>query len=737
MRKTELLAPAGSFEVGLCALYGHADAIYLALDSFGARAYAKNFSKDELKEILKIAHSLNKKVYVTVNTVIKNSELESVYSFLDAMYEYGVDAIICADIAVFMYVIENLPGMGVHISTQVGVKDLNDTLFFEEIGAERVVLAREDSIEEIKKIKENSNIELEVFIHGALCVSYSGGCLFSSMLSLRSGNRGRCSQNCRREYVITEDGKPITKPGFYLSMKDLYVNEEVKQLVKLKIDSLKIEGRMKNSSYVDTILNHYNGIINNLYIDKNKINQIFHRQFTKGFIFNEDRKNIATITDSSSQGSKIGQVISKKGNKLYIKTNEILRKNERIRFLNNDDSQYFTVDKLYDEDGRISDNLVGNYYLECSLNIEPNSVIYKMKDNEMMEVDLNTNLIPLEIFVTGKKEHPLNVVVKIKDDYISIDSKVLLSKAINNPVNKDMIYRQLNKLNDTPFFIETISYDIEDDLFMSVSQINELRRTLVEEIYNLFKIQRNIPTRKELKLNKVYSLEEDLIAYVKTKEQYDACKSMGLKTIFFENYVPYVGAKYNKIENDEVLVANYGGLREYKDKIITTDHHFNVMNKDSILHLLNFGASNVTLSYENSFNEIKEIAEKFYIQHQQKAPLDFVIYGKQKLMTMKYCPLKKLGLCGECRKKKYHLVDKFGKFLISTREDCIVEIYNNQILNLTEYIQQLKPYINRFRLDFIDETYTEVVEVIDSIKKNKNTFDGSKHTRGYFKRNIM
>ena len=235
--KTELLAPAGSFEIGKAALYAGCDAIYLALESFGARAYAKNFTIDELKEIINIAHALNKKVFVTVNTIIKNSELAAVYDFLDTIYLIGVDAIICADIAVFMYVINNCEGMECHISTQVGVKDLYDTLFFEKLGAERVVLAREDSFEQIKHIKENTNIALEVFIHGALCVSYSGGCLFSSLLSLRSGNRGRCSQNCRREYIIYENDKPISSPGFYLSMKDLGIENKVIELQNINVDS--------------------------------------------------------------------------------------------------------------------------------------------------------------------------------------------------------------------------------------------------------------------------------------------------------------------------------------------------------------------------------------------------------------------------------------------------------------------------------------------------------------------
>ena len=351
MKKSELLAPAGSFECGKAALYSGADAIYLALDAFGARAYAKNFTMEELVSILNIAHTLNKKVYVTVNTLIKNEELDSVYEFLDKLYILGVDAVICADIAVFMYVINNCKGMECHISTQVGVKDLLDVKFFEEINASRVVLAREDKLEEIKKIKENSNIELEVFIHGALCVSYSGGCLFSSLLSLRSGNRGRCSQNCRREYTIYENDKPISSPGFYLSMKDLAIQNKVIELQNISVDSLKIEGRMKDVNYVANITKYYRSVLDGETPNYQLIDNVFHRQYTKGFIFGEDSKNITTIIDSSSQGTLIGGIVKKDKNLLYIKSNKEIKVKDRIRFSYNEKSictSLYLVSPLFD-----------------------------------------------------------------------------------------------------------------------------------------------------------------------------------------------------------------------------------------------------------------------------------------------------------------------------------------------------------------------------------------------------
>ena len=742
MNKTELLCPAGSFEIGKAALYSGADAIYLALDSYGARAYAKNFSFEELEEILKIAHTLKRKVYVTVNTLIKNSELSSVYDFLDKLYVLGVDAIICADIAVFMYVINNCKGMDCHISTQTGVKDVLDAKFFESINAQRVVVAREDNLAQIKDIKDNTNIELEVFIHGALCVSYSGGCLFSSLLSLRSGNRGRCSQNCRREYQLYENGIAISKPGYLLSMKDLFVSVGVKELTKINVDSLKIEGRMKNINYVDVVTRYYRNIIDGRQIDSTKINKIFHRQYTKGFLLGEDSKNIATITDSSSQGILIGTVTGKSSNKITIKTNHLIQNGDRLRFLYKDSSLYITAAKIYNEKGILVNETSGIVTIDCAEQVEINSKVYKMNDSNLTANEINTNVVPLTIFISGHKGSLLTLTANIYDQYISVNGDVLLDEAIKNPVTNESIYKQINKLNDTPFYIEDITFDIEDDMFVSLSELNNLRRKMVDEIYSLYHSERTLPSREKLYVKRrSLNVSNKFVASVKTKEQYQACIDMGLINVFYENNSPYVNSKYKEIVDDEVLVGNYGGLMHYNSKIITTDYSFNVMNKDSILHLLNFGVAHITLSPEISFAELKEISNDFYNTYGTKAPIDYNVYGKTKLMTMKYCPLRRFGLCGKCHKNNYHLVDKLGKFVIKTRDDCYVEIYNDLPVNLIEEISKIKDYVDRLRIDFVTESYDEVVEVLSNAFSALNDPDHSfkikNQTKGYFKRPIL
>ena len=306
--KTELLSPAGNLSCFYQALYNGADAIYLGVDRFGARAYAKNFTLEELKIALTYAHSKGKKVYVTINTIIKENELNDAKLYVNELYKLGVDGLILADFSLINYVNKYLKPMECHISTQVGIKDLMDVKFFEKLKVNRCVIAREVQVDEIKHIKENSNMPLEVFAYGALCVSYSGGCLLSSLLSLRSGNRGRCSQNCRREYRLFKNNELLDK-GFMLSMKDLNTYPNLNKLISLNIDSLKIEGRMKSEDYVKLVTKEFRNKLDDLNYNSNNLDTVYHRPYTKGFLFNEDKSNIVDISKKSNEGAYIGNII--------------------------------------------------------------------------------------------------------------------------------------------------------------------------------------------------------------------------------------------------------------------------------------------------------------------------------------------------------------------------------------------------------------------------------------------
>ena len=268
---TELLAPAGNFEALEAAISNGANAIYLGMPKFGARAYASNFTIEELKKAVNYAHLRNVKVYVTMNTIVFDKELNEAYEQIKELYLAGVDGVIVQDLALLTHIINNYPKMEAHASTQMGIDDLEGTLLLKELGCHRVVLSREVEIAKIQEIKQFSKMPLEVFIHGALCVSYSGNCLMSGLIGYRSGNRGRCVGSCRKEYELIDVTNNINYPKSYiLSMKDLNTSYNIKDLKN--IDSLKIEGRMKESVYVANVVKSYRELLDNPKADINENN---------------------------------------------------------------------------------------------------------------------------------------------------------------------------------------------------------------------------------------------------------------------------------------------------------------------------------------------------------------------------------------------------------------------------------------------------------------------------------
>ena len=737
--KTELLAPAGSFECFKQALYNGADAIYLATERFGARAYAKNLTLDELKEALILAHSLNKKIYVTVNTIIKENELEEAKLYLNKLYELGVDGVIVTDFALVNYIINNLNEMEAHISTQSGLKDLEDVRFFEKIGAKRCVLARENSFEEIKYIKENSKMPIEVFGYGALCVSYSGGCLFSSLLSLRSGNRGRCSQNCRRLYQIYKDDKLFQDFGYHLSMRDLNTSSYFPKLKAIGVDSLKIEGRMKSEDYVKTVtseLRHkldddsYNPTLDN----------VFHRNYTKGFIFGEDKSNIVDSSKRTNEGAFIGKILGYENNLAKIKLQRPLSIKDRIRIEAKED-YYFTIDKLFNESKKEIKESSSICYINIYNKQPVGSKIFKMVDSSIDLTITNKYKEKIIIKAYGKVSSPLTITTTIYGKTFTAKSDSLLEESLNRPLDKESLFKQLSKLNDTSFYLGDIEFNLTDNCFMVIKDINETRRKLIDEINNYFQNSRAINNIKALSNDlKIENDEFELVAKCRTDEQYEALKELGINKIYYKNYIPYVDAKYNDIENNYILAGNYGAINHYSDKEITCDYSFNAINSEAIYNLLKCGAKYVTLSLEMDYDLIKETTTSFKNKFGFNAPIEIVAYGKENLMTTKYCPLKKHGECGKCNNHQYYLKDDFAKFPIY-HEGCITHIINDKPLNLVDDLDKLLPLTNKIRLDFTIESKDEVIRIVNEFKNalngKKNQFNKEKDTRGYFKRPIL
>lgn len=743
---TELLAPAGDIDCFKQALYNGCDAIYLATERFGARAYAKNLTLEELKYCLSLAHELNKKIYVTVNTELKENEIEDCKEYIKTLYEMGVDGLILADFSMINYVIEHCPSMEAHISTQAGIKDLNDVHFFSSLGAHRCVLAREVSIDEIKHIKESSSMPIEIFAHGALCVSYSGGCLFSSMLTLRSGNRGRCAQNCRRKYKLYKDGNFIEE-AFHLSMRDLNTSSSLHSLKEIGVDSLKIEGRMKDPDYVKIVISEYRKKLDDKNYNPKGLDNVFHRNYTKGFLFNEDKGNICDITKANNEGALIGVIEKKVANLTLVSLTKDLQVGDRIRIASDED-YFFTIDSMYD----LSKNEINKSNKACYLNIyktfDKGSKIYKMVDSSIELSITNEFKKGIVISCYGKVNEKLVLETEINGIKFSGESSSVFSLASSRPIDNETLSKQLKKLQDTSLYLDKIDNHIEGNLFMTISSINEARRQLVSNITSYFQNKR-FDFIDYTNTNPIdYPISPIMLtAFCTTKAQYDICTKYGLDAIYYDdNYTSYVNPEYH-ITKGPILIGSYGGIYynklNNKDEVLVSDYSFNVCNSDTIHYLHKCGVDIVTISLEMSYSETKEILASYKSKFNTNPNIEIIVYGHQNLMTLKYCPLRKYGECGKCLKHEYVLEDSYSKFLTS-RKNCITHIYNEKALNLIDNLNDVLKLTNRVRLQFTTEDEKECERIIKMYKDKLNNptnptsyFDSKKETRGYFKREIL
>ena len=338
MNKIEILSPAGTMESFYAALLGGCDAVYLSGYQFGARSYAGNFSMEELKEVIEIAHLYQVKVYVTVNTMIYEREVENLIHYIDELITYHPDAFIIEDIGMFDLIHQRYPKLELHASTQMHLHNQSGVEFAKKIGLKRAVIARETPIEEIKKIREQVDLPIEVFCHGALCISYSGQCLMSSLIGGRSGNRGTCTQCCRLDYTLCNEKKEPLEHGYMLSTKDLNTLDYIKELIEAGIDSIKIEGRMKRPEYVYYVTRMYRKVVDAYYqnqpieITEKEIEQLkklFNRGFTKGFLFHENMRCFINAYRPNHMGIPVGKVISVQNKKIQIPPDR--RQKNRVR----------------------------------------------------------------------------------------------------------------------------------------------------------------------------------------------------------------------------------------------------------------------------------------------------------------------------------------------------------------------------------------------------------------------
>ena len=746
---TELLAPAGSVEALKAAISNGCNAIYLGMQKFGARAYSSNFDLESLKEAVEYAHLRDVKIFVTMNTIIFESEISEMKEQMDALNHIGVDGIIVQDLAALDYIVKNFIDMEAHCSTQMGIDDLEGTLLFKELGAKRVVLSREVEIEKVKEIKKAAKIPLEIFVHGALCISYSGNCLMSGLIGYRSGNRGRCVGSCRKAYEIINKttGKSLGT-NFVLSAKDLNTIDHIDQLKE--IDSLKIEGRMKEPAYVANTVAQYRKALDGKVTeeDKENLNKTFNRTFTKGYLFHEDAKEITNVLRPNNFGYEIGKIGKVVKGMYEIILTRPLNQNDIIRISHNSEDVILSVVKLYDKEGNLINKSEDVCYIKIKEKVAKGDLVYITKDYAYYKelessIEREFKRFNLDISVYAHPNSKLTINAEGLGFHYCYESEELVGEAINNPTTKEQVIKQFARLNDTVFELHNLSYE-ESNGFIPAKLLNAARREVVKGLYDL-KLNSQKKRTKDLQAKEKISFAPEkpyLVASVTTQQQYDACVSSGIETIYYKNVIRRNQNDY-KEQVGQLLIGGYGGIYHYrKTNPFVSDYSLNVVNSASCYELYKLGAKRVTLSYELNKGQIEDLVNAYHEENEGYPSLEMIVYGRAPLLFTKYCPLKQINQCGACKSSSYEIKDEHGTFPIISHDDCTTTILNGKTLNLLDELQSIKG-IEAFRLNFTVESKKQVLEIIQMAQAKLNgavdiaAFNQETDTRGHFNREIV
>ena len=772
----ELLSPVGDFECLKAAVQNGADAVYFGSNIFSARAFASNFDNEELEKAINYAKIRGVKTHLTLNTLIKNNEFEQAFNLAKKAYKLGIDAIIVQDLGLATDLIKSFPDLDIHASTQMTTTNLETVKKLKKIGFKRIVLSRECSLSEIKNICKNTNAEIEVFAHGALCICYSGQCLFSSMVGGRSGNRGMCAQPCRLPYSLFSDKNGKSNEydkGYLLSTRDLCTLDLLPELISAGITSLKIEGRMKSPTYVATVTRIYKKYIDlatrfikkeiSEYIinenDKQALLQVFNRgNFSSGHLKDEPNKKLIFKEKPNNLGIYIGKVVKFSPKKGLITCNveNPISIGDSVSFEN--ESTKYTISELMEKNINIktAKKFQTVTFGRMKGNIKVNDKIYKITDKSLLSNSLESynkeyKKTSLDCKLKIKNGQKIEVYVKSIDFMIenSFIYDFIPNTAQNAPLTIDKVKNQFNKTLNTCFEFSNIKIDLDNDLFIPTSILNDIRRQALAEIegkilksfkrtseveyigknFNSSNIdsQEKVILLNELYKNYNYSNLKNVdkiylpLKYFVRNDFTDILNTLSHKGKLYL-YMPfiikdkYIKSIRNCIENIVskfnicgFVISEYSSIDYLKmfNKDVIANYNFNVYNSYTLNKLKSFGFSNITLSPEFQQDELMEISD---------SESEVIVYGKIPLMTMSYCLLGKSNMCyKECKKlcksdDKFFLNDRYNfKFrVISDNLQTLTTIYNSRNIELYKN----NPQFASLRFDFLDETIEEINKII-------------------------
>lgn len=724
-KQIELLAPAGSIESFYAAVNSGADAVYLGGKDFNARQNSQNFDNDEMMDIIRYAHNKNVKIYVTLNIVLKDAEIVDALNYAVFLYENDVDAVIVQDLGLLYLIKKHIPGLPVNMSTQSVVYDEYGVKFYDRYKVNKIIMARELSLGQIREAVKNTNTDLEVFIHGALCACYSGQCYMSSFLGGRSGNRGKCAQPCRLSYSFYDKEKSSlvdeldVLPVF--SMKDFKAGETIYDLMDAGIKTFKIEGRMKGPEYTASVVSYYRTIIDNylsgekqdIELLEKKAISTFSRGYTNGYIMPSPDDEMFARTSSGVKGDDISEI-----------EEEVKDKTEEFsRFRRND----------------------------------------------------------VEFEITLKVGEPATLYATDGINNITIKSKELCETSVNNPVTEDIVKEQLGKLGSSIYNLKSLKINLEHNVFLRKSTLNQIRRDATEYLYEEAAMFYNRPDIGEISNDKVFNFDikkskaKPIISLkINSNEEIELVDKVKIKRVYIpynlnlelvrniegvEKYlwIPNIVSKseytlfkknialYDELF-DGVCVNNVGSFHFFKQKSKLKIHcgsTFNVINTFAVELLKDKGADGFTFSVEANIKDMESVMSNVDMRS------EIITYAYAQLMVMKNCPMslikncKNIEDCEKCSfKNKYALKDRKGVYFNIERENRLTHIYNSVPLTLigktTDFIRSGIEYY------FIDTKWEEnIEEIIDAVYcelngvQAYNVLRENGFTRGHYLKNIL
>lgn len=794
MAQVEVLAPAGCMESFCAAVNAGADAVYLGGSLFGARAYAGNLNEEQLREALDTAHIHGRKVYLTVNTLLKNNELYGqLYEFLAPAYENGLDAVIVQDFGVFRFIKEQFPKLDIHASTQMTVNGALGAQLLKEMGASRIVTSRELSLDEIRDIYERTGMEIESFVHGALCYSYSGQCLLSSVIGGRSGNRGRCAQPCRLAYTVFDENKKMSgkKEQRVLSPKDICTLELLPDIIEAGVYSLKIEGRMKSPHYTAGVVSIYRKYVDlynqagreGCHVDECDIRDLmdlYNRGgFSKGYYVMRNGPEMMCMDRANHRGVEALRAVSCRPGELTVCA---------VNDLFPQDVVEITADFTWTSKTAHKKNEQFTIRTPRSLTVKRNELFYRVKNHALLD-KIEENYIKknrketVEIEVKLLQGQPVWAAIRCRGAVYEVTGTVV-ETAKNSPITEEQIRKQLSKFGNTEFSVSRIQVALDNNVFISVQELNELRRNLAGGLKEQLTVRRSSEDsriksagvtglqtgsqKQNIKLSAaVYDsavLEEILKEPHIDRVYYevsgtDFSKLFGIAKQIHEYgkeaylVLPYVFRKQTETffeENTRMIEeAGFDGflVKNLEELYFLEEHRFKGNRvTDYNLYRFNDYGDDCFGKYHITERTVPLELNRKEISEMDNAGTEMLIYGRLPVMVSAQCVMKNMLGCGlhtDRENGTLYLKDRVGKYMpvVNFCTWCYNVIYNSSVLNLFGRTEEIaRCGVERMRIDLRFADANEAADIIknavDAVYYHKESEMKGDFTNGHFLRGV-